>query len=80
MIEEALQVAVNQRSDSPRIPNYNQLLESLIGNQNKFDLAIKDCVQEDIAKIIDYNTDTKFARKTKMSGHMSNTLQAELAM
>ena len=65
MKEEALQVAVNQRSDSPR----------LVGNQREFDLAIKDYVHKDIANTIDYNTDTKFVRKTRMGGHMSNTLR-----
>lgn len=58
-------MAVNQRSDSPR----------LVNNQKEFDLAVKDYVLKDIAKLMEYNGDTKFVRKTRMGGHMSNTLR-----
>ena len=65
MKEDALQVAINQRSDSPR----------LVSDQKEFDDAVKDYVLKDIAKTIEHNFDTKFVRKTRMGGHMSNTLR-----
>ena len=65
MKEDALQVAVNQRSDSPR----------LVSDQREYDKAIKDYVQKEIAKTIEYNFESKFVRKTRMGGHMSNTLR-----
>ena len=65
MKEEALQVALKQRSDSPR----------LIANKKEFDQAVKDYVLKDISKGLYFNNNAKFIRRTKMGGHLSNTLK-----
>ena len=65
MKEEALQVALKQRSDSP----------CLVSNKKEYETMVKDYVLKDIASKLEYNQDPKFVRKTRMGGHMSNTLK-----
>ncbi len=66
MKEDALQVALNQRSDSPR----------LIANKAEFNQAVKDYILKDVSKGLTYDKDAaKFIRRTRMGGHLSNTLK-----
>lgn len=65
MKEEALQVAVNQRSDSP----------CLVSNKKEFERQVKDYVLKDQIAGHRFTMNPKFTRKTRMGGHMSNTLK-----
>ena len=66
MKEEALQVAIQQRSDSPR----------LISNKKEFSQAVKDYLLKDISARLNFNKDSsKFTRKTRMGAHLSQTLK-----
>ena len=58
-------MAVNARSDSP----------CLVSNKKEFEIAVKDYVLKDQIAGHRFSLNPKFTRKTRMGGHMSNTLR-----
>lgn len=65
MKQDALQVALQQKPASPR----------LISNKREFDKAIKDYIMKNISVTYGLDSNPKFVRKTRMGGHLSNTLK-----
>ena len=65
MKEEALKAVIRQRPESPK----------LIQNNNQFDAAIKEHLLKEVTahRVLNYNP--KFVRKTRMGGHLSETLK-----
>ena len=65
MKEEALKIALQQRPASPR----------LIMDKYEFHSAIKDYLMKNIQVSFGADQNPKFVRKTRMGGHLSNTLK-----